>query len=355
MNRAPLVSMAVLGLLAWAEVARAQGGGSAEAEELFKQGRAALDTHDYEAACLKLDQSLQLERAVGTLISLAECEQATNRLAGARQHWQEAADLAEAKNDPLHRQTLARQKFAELDRRVPRLLVHLASGAPTDTVWQRDDVALGKGSFDAALPVDPGAHLLTIRAPGHADGTYPVDLREGERKTLEVAPGPELAPTAETSAPPAMPPPPAPAVLPAPIASAAPSAPPPPSPSGSAQRTAGYVVGGVGVVGLALGTYFGINAFTEWSKAKTDCGPAGCAAGSTARNAAESDQSSASNAGTASTIAFVAGGAALAAGVVLWMTAPRAPRTEAGATGATLTWLPLADAHGGGLSVRGTW
>ena len=77
--------------------------GSAEAAELFKQGRAALQTKDYATACPKFVASLRLERAVGTLISLADCEQATGRLASARQHWQEAADFADALHDSLNR------------------------------------------------------------------------------------------------------------------------------------------------------------------------------------------------------------------------------------------------------------
>ena len=66
---------------------------------------------------------------MGTLISLADCEQATGRLASARQHWQEAADFADALHDSLNRGAYARQKFADIDKRVPKLVLRLANGA----------------------------------------------------------------------------------------------------------------------------------------------------------------------------------------------------------------------------------
>src|SRR5580700_9176679 len=143
--------------------AQAQGG-SPEAEELFKQGRAALEAKDYSTACPKFSASLQIERAVGTLISLAQCEEATVRLAAARQHWQEAADLADATNDRLNRGPFARQHFAQVDPRVPRLLLRLAAGAPADTSVRRDDVTLGAAAFGVPLPLDPGAHRITVIA-----------------------------------------------------------------------------------------------------------------------------------------------------------------------------------------------
>ncbi len=164
-------------------------GTSVDAEELFKQGRAALDAGDFAVACEKLGASNRIERAVGTLMSLAKCEEATGKLARAREHWQEAGDLADASNDRLQRGPGCRDRFAEIDQRVPRLTVHLAATAPKDAVVKRDGVALVAAALDTALPVDPGAHTLEVSAPGHEPRNVHVDLAEGQARVIEVSPG----------------------------------------------------------------------------------------------------------------------------------------------------------------------
>jgi hypothetical protein len=301
-------------------------GGSADAEELFKQGRAALAAKDYETACSRFAASLGIERAVGTLISLAECEEARGHLAGARQHWQEAGDLAEATNDRLDRGPLARKKFAELDARVPRIVVHLASSAPRDVTIQRDDVSLGAGVFDVPLPVDPGSHVIAASAPGRETTKYPVTVKESERITVEVAPGGASA---------------TPLVAPAEPASntGIGGGERPVAAHGSWQRPAGYVAGGLGIVGVGLGTYFGLQALSKWSSAKNDCG-AGCPGGSTAR----AEKNDATTDATISTIGFAVGGVALAGAVVLVVTAP------APAPVGRIRLAPFVLAGGGGLS-----
>jgi hypothetical protein len=314
----------------------AAAGGSADAQELFKQGRAALEAKDYATACPKFSASLQLERAVGTLISLAECEDATMRLAGARQHWQEAADLADATSDRLNRGSFARQRFTQVDLRVPRLVLRLAAGAPKDTEVQRDGVTLGTAALGVALPVDVGAHSIQVTAPDHASAHIDVVLAEGERRVVEVEPGPASAPA--TIARGVEPPPPV--MAPAPPAPDAPS-------SQSAQRTISYVVGGAGIVGLGVGSYFGLQTISRWSTAQRDCAN-GCADGSAGRN----ERNEAQTDGTVSTIAFVAGGLAAAAGAVLFFTAPR-PHPDG--SGARVHVTPTADRTGAGLRLLGTW
>jgi hypothetical protein len=313
-----------LSVVAASTPALAQGAGSAEAEELFKQGRAALEAKDYTTACSKLAESNRLERAVGTLISLAQCEEAQNKLALARQHWQEAADFADALQDRLQRGPAARQKFAELDKRVPRLTVKRGASAPSATTVQRDDVALTSGSFGSALPVDPGKHVVIASAEHHEPRTFEITLLEGESKELEVEPGPEIAAPPPTATPP--------------LALAGETRDP------SAMRTLGYVVGAAGIIGLGLGAIFGLEAAAKWSSAQDGCKPGSCGAGSQAR----SDQDAASTAGTISTITFVVGGAALATGIGLLVLAPSSSSTSA-PTAATLRLAPGV----GGLSAVG--
>lgn len=294
--------------------ARAQ---SAEAQELFDEGRRALAAGDYTKACTKLEASERIERAVGTLLSLAECEEALGKLASERLHLQEAASWADATHDPLNRGPLARKRFAEIDRRVPRLTLQRAAGASADTHVVRDGVDLGAAAFDAELPMDAGAHVIVAEAPGRASARYDVTLKEGERRTLVVGP----AAAGESAAAPAS------------------------EPLGLSRRTWAYVLGGVGVAGIAAGTVFGLSTLSKWSAAQHDCG-SGCPDGSPARIEA----SEASTDALVSTIAFVAAGAALAAGAYLYLTSRTASQTSG-----TVRIAPWIAQSAGGASLGGAW
>lgn len=335
--------------MAWAQApsASASASASVEAEELFQQGRRALEAHDCAEATVKLAASLELEPAVGTLISLAECEEQTQKLASARLHWQQAAILADAKRDPLHRGPFARRMFEAVDPRVPRLLVRLAPAAPASAVFQRDDVALGRASLGTEVPIDPGEHTVAVSAPGHETKSYSFRLREGEHKVLDVEPGQVTAEgsgddteTVDEDAPRSGPP----------QASSAQATDVPKSVSARAHagdpvlRTLGYVSGALGILGVATGSYFGLRTFSQWSKAKADCATS-CGAGSAAQN----EQSDAAQSATVSTVSFSIGSAALAAGFILLIMAPTVDPTS------NVSVLPAMGSGQIGLLARGSW
>ncbi len=311
MKKLPILTAQAL--LFIAAIGRAQGTGSVEAAELFKQGRAALEAKNYAQACPRLAESLRLERATGTLISLAECEQASGRLASARQHWEEAADFADATQDKLSRGSFARERLAALDPRVPRLTIRALPGATADMMVKRDDVELSPTSLGSPFPVDPGTHVVVVTASGRRPKTYELKLDESTRRVLDVEPGVAVAaPVAEVvtpADPQSTPQQPAEAAV-------------PDSGVGTTQRIVGYSVVGLGVVGVGIGAVLGFSASSSWSKAQDDCKTA-CGAESTAQR----EKSDAASAGTASTIAFVTGGAALAGGIIVVLLAPKSTRT----------------------------
>ncbi len=121
--------------------------------------------------------------------------------------------------------------------------------------------------------------------------------------------------------------------------------------SRSSRKTLAYAVGGVGVVGLGVGTVFGLMASSKKSEsndmghcdANSVCDPIG----KTARNAALTDAS-------VSTVAFIVGGLAVAAGVVLYVTAP----TDAKAENKTVGHIEAGVQAGPGsgmFTLKGTW
>jgi hypothetical protein len=272
---------------------------TASAEALFEQGRVALAAKDYPRACAKLGASLALERAVGTYISLAVCEEAMGELARARAHWKEGADFADSVHDKLQRGPYCRKKLAEIDPRVPRLAIKLATSAPKDTTVALDGAPIALAALDEPLPVDPGPHTIVSEATGRSSGRVQVEAVEGKSLSIDVAPGPLLE-----------------------IASGSRPEPGPATSDGwggSLPRTGGIVAGAAGVVGLGLGVVFGIEYLSKASEARHDCPASGCAAGSPAR----SEAATAGTYGLVSTVGFVAGAVLATGGALLFFVAPK--------------------------------
>jgi hypothetical protein len=108
----------------------------------------------------------------------------------------------------------------------------------------------------------------------------------------------------------------------------------------------GVGLGGVGVVGLGLGTVFGLSAKSKLDQSNN--GP--CDASDHCTSQGLSLRHDANSAATISTIGFVAGGVALATGVALFLVAPRA-----GAASGSVVVAPAPMAGGGGALMRASF
>ena len=80
---------------------------------------------------------------------------------------------------------------------------------------------------------------------------------------------------------------------------------------------------GLGVVGVGVGTVFGLRTSSQWKDAQTHCTGLQCD-----RDGVDL-ASRAKNAGTVSTISFIAGGVFAAGGLALYFTAPSPSTTKA--------------------------
>jgi hypothetical protein len=286
------------------------------AARLFAEGRAALASHDYALACSRFAESETEDPHEGTLINLAQCEEALGKLAAARQYWEQAFDLARALADP--RADYDAHELARIDGRVPRLTIRLAGDAPVDTVVARDGVDFGGGSFGIALPLEPGRHVVVSRAPGRRPNEIVLELAEGERREIVVAPGPPVGPGAgegtagvpSAAGVPTEPP----AGVTSPRGQApAPSTPPPPAapPGPGPLRTAAWVAAGLGVVGLGVGAVFGVRAFDAAGAAAGHCNGDYCDSTGASARRDEGGASTVATIGLASGAGFLLAGAAL--------------------------------------------
>jgi hypothetical protein len=236
----------------------------------------------------------------------------------------------------------------EVNASIPTIVFEAkdASGADLTAVKvTMDGAVLVERLEGTAISLDPGEHSFTFEVAGQAPVQKSLVLREGEKDRRERVTLGAAAALAAPAAPLASPPP-----GDAPSVESAPPPPPASDSSGgswSSQKTWAVVLGGAGLVGIGVGTAFGLSAGSAWSRAQTECGsPTSCPQ----HAQAVSDHDSASNAATWSTVGFGVGAAAIVAGVVLWATAPSGGKS---ATASGVQVLPTMGDRTGGLAVSG--
>jgi len=283
------------------------------AEALFDEARKLVSDGKYAAACAKFEQSQRLDPGIGTLLYLADCYEKAGRFASAWATFREGASQAKAAGQT-DRASAGEARAAALEGRLSRLKLEVApqNGTREGFVLRRGGNPVAKDLFGVAVPVDGAEWLVEASAPGAKPWSKKVVVRaEGDSVTLDV---PALETESGAPAPaPVEPPAPAP-VVPAPAPGPAPRD---DAPAGETQRTLGLVVGGVGLVGIGFGTYFGLRAISKNSDAKELCDGAVCR---DPRGVDLTDE--AREAATISNITFGVGLAALVGGSVLYLTAP---------------------------------
>lgn len=287
-------------------------GNRAAAEALFNQGRDLMTKGKHVEACPKFEASQQLDPGLGTMLNLAECYEKTGRTASAWAVYREAIPLARASGSKA-RQDLASERAQALQERLSTLTIRAMSGEPESAQLdvRRDGVQMQPAELGSPIPVDPGEHSIEVTAPGKQPWSSKVQVGADAAKVQVDIPALEPAPSSAAAPPPATTDEPA---------ATKPSTPlPTPKRSGSTQRTAGIITAGVGVVGLGLGTFFGVQASGNWSDAKEECSdfPYGCGQRGVDLKKTASSQATISN------IGFIAGGALVGLGAVLFFTAPK--------------------------------
>lgn len=248
------------------------------AEALFNEGRAAANAGDFARACAKFRESNRLDPAPGTVLNLADCEERLGHLATA---WTLYRAVTQRVPESDERHTLARARAQALEPRLPKLTVVLAPGAPKAARVLRDGIELGSAALDTALPVDPGEHTLMVQAPGLISTERRVTLAEGQSERVVLKVGARAArPEADSTS--------------------------------SSKRTWGFALGGVGLLGLSVGTVTGLMVLSAKRRADDNC-DAEKRCNATGMDAVDSGRTL----GTVSGASFIVGGLALAGGAYL--------------------------------------
>jgi hypothetical protein len=211
-----------------------------------------------------------------------------------------------------------------VEKSLPSVILRAKDGAGADLVDVRVTVdgAPSTTRLDGqAIPMNPGLHTFHFEL---ADGTSADErlvVTEGTRNQI-------VGTTLGRPAPPSSTGP----------SAAATTAPPPRG--GSPWRTVGWIVSGVGVAGLAVGTGFGFAAISD--KGSANCVDKLCDSG---------PLDSARNAARAADVSFAVGGALVATGIALVLFSPGSAHEAT----SSLRVAPAVGASGGGLVVGGAW
>lgn len=227
-------------------LARAQGNSQGRADTLYKEAVELFKAGNVKGACAKLDESFNLDPKTQTLFSLAKCRQREGRVATAWMQFNELVKRGEREGDAA-KLAEYKAKLAEVDRLVPRATLRLESH-PEVTEVRLDGRPLPRSEWSAPVPVDPGEHVFHFAGTGKLDAERRVTLRESETITIDIDP---LRDAAGGAAQPS-----------GDGASVSGDA----STKGSSP-TLGYILGGVGIAAIGVGTVTGIVAINHKSTA----------------------------------------------------------------------------------------
>ena len=304
-RRAPAALIAILAGMILPSLARAEPSEDrALATTLFNEARTLMADGKVPEACRKLEESRRLDPLGGTILNLAVCHEKEGLMASAFSEFREARVLAERDRRD-DRVALADEHLKAIDSKISKLVIVVGADADLpDLRITRDSTPLGRAAWGIRVPVDPGEHVIEASAPNKKTWRVVLNvLPAGDVQTAVVTPL-EDAPT----------PPPAVAADAAPqLARNAGSRDMPGGTSGlSTRRTIALASAGLGVIGLGVGSYFGLRAISKHGDSDVICTTTPCSPESVSVN------DDAKVAADVATVSFAVGLVGLGAAAFLW-------------------------------------
>lgn len=251
------------------------------ADTLFNEAL-KLQATDLHASCDKFSQAYALNpNAVGILLNVALCDEKLGHTATAVANFRRARDMAVEQKSAEHERA-ASEHLAALEGKVPHATFLLSAAAAPGVALVIDDTQVISQLVD--VPVDPGQHQLSVSAPGYLPHRISFAVADSEKRTV-VIPALERAVSTRSS-----------------------------------RRTYGLITGGVGAAAVITGVTIGLVARSRYNSAIAGCDTSGDKPVCNDHDYANATD--ARSVATAGTVISVAGGAVVAVGVYLWLSAP---------------------------------
>lgn len=294
-----------------------------QARDLGQQAQAAHEAGNYAESERLWTAASNLYPAAPTLtLGLARAQMKQGKYVLARESYNKI--IREQSNNPNASQAFkdalsaAQSEIEGATAKIARVTIIVEGGAPNAEVTIDGD-AVNAAGLGVPRPIDPGPHTVKATAEGYLPAETTFQVAEAGSAEAKLT----LTKDASTAAPP-----------PAPAVTA-----PPETVTTKRDRTLAIVALGVGGAGLVFGGVTGALAMSKHGDLDGECPGGKCP------SRLQSDVDGFHTMATLSTIGFIVGGVGVAAGAVLWFTAPK--KTVRG-----FEWHPYVGANGGGLAGR---
>jgi hypothetical protein len=305
------------GLISSAQAEEDSAAETAAARTLAVDGLKLAQAGKCDEAIPKLERAEKLHHSAIVLSRLGECEVSQGKLVEGTEMLRKVLREALPPNPSPALSKAYEHAQSTLDSAKPKIAgLTISVNAPQGTELHLtvDGQAVASTLLDSELPADPGDHVVEATAIGFLKASSRVTLTSADKKTvtlkLEVdpnAPAP-VAPSASDDAKVGA------AALSAQNGAGPRAAAPvsPPAPQEAPSHAAAYVSWGVGLVGVGVGTAFGLITLKDKHNLNDSCTSNVCPTSS--RDSVDTAKRS----GNISTIAFGVGGVGLVLGTVLY-------------------------------------
>jgi hypothetical protein len=326
------------------------------ARSLGLEGAQLADQGKCDAAIDKLQRAESLYHAPSILVRLGECQISLGKIVVGTENLQRVVREPLPPKAPkafIDAQAKARKLLDVALPKVAKLKIHVDVPPGVRPTIKLDGEPIQMAALDVDRPADPGSHIVEASAPGFLVAKAETTLQEGSSGAANLKLEPDPSAQGQV-APPGYPPgqaPMGPATYPPQPGQPYPPpgtqpVPPPGAESKGGSNTLGFVLLGVGGVGVVVGSVFGALALGKKTSLDNACGPDK----SQCPPSAQGDIDSLKNSATGSTVGFAVGGAALAGGLIVLLTSKSSSSTGSTTAPARASLEPYVGAGSVGLT-----
>lgn len=154
-----------------------------QARAKFQQATELEQAGNWAAALRAFREVGQVKMTPQVRYHIALCEENLGKLVAALGGYKLAAADADAVGAGFREEVEA--SIERMEAKVPRLIIERGPGAEAATVML-DGVSLGASSVGVPVPLDPGPHTVSAKAPGYEDFSTTIDVTEGGEESVTI-------------------------------------------------------------------------------------------------------------------------------------------------------------------------
>ncbi len=150
----------------------------------FQQGTELEQAGDWSTALTRFREVGQVKMTPQVRYHVALCEEHLGQLAVALGGYKLALQSADEVRARSFKSTV-QSHIKDLSARIPKVVIKRGDGAEAASI-ELDGVRLGVSSIGVPVPVDPGPHTISAKAPGHEPFSKTMSVKEKQQETVEI-------------------------------------------------------------------------------------------------------------------------------------------------------------------------